>query len=87
LPHSEFLAWSKDDRDKALWQYARARETCTSCGTRKAEWLESEGGSRTAYEAVVDRCPGCEQVEYKRTTIDDKKAGKGTFVKLVRGGR
>lgn len=60
----------------------RERQTCTSCGTRPAEWSEAQGGRRDAYRAVLDRCPGCEQVAYLRESLDDKKAGKGTFIRL-----
>lgn len=83
LPHSGFLAWSKDDRDKALWEYVRSRERCPGCHTRREEWLESEGGHRKAYAAELDRCPGCEALEYKREEITEK-SGKGVHVRLVR---
>jgi hypothetical protein len=83
IPHSQFLAWDKDDRDKAIWEWVRTRQKCSSCGTRREEWLESEGGRRDAYHAVMDRCPGCEQVEYLRESADSKKDGKGTFIRLV----
>lgn len=84
VPHSVFLGWPKDDRDKAIWQHVRERERCGSCGTRRAEWLESAGGRRDAYEAVLDRCPGCERVDHFRAGLDESKAGKGTFVRLQR---
>lgn len=62
-------------------------QTCGGCGTRRAEWLESEGGRRDAYEPVVDRCPGCEQLAYARERHDDQQLGKGAFIKLrPRGG-
>lgn len=86
MSHSAFLAWPKDDRDKATWQHVRSKQTCGSCGTREAEWLESAGGSRTAHRAVLKRCPGCEAMETFRATLDDKR-GKGTYVALVPTGR
>lgn len=84
LPHSAFLAWSKDDRDKAIWQYVRERQRCRGCGTRPAEWSAEQGGDRNAYVAAVDRCPGCEVLEIKRDNLDAKKMGAGIAVKLVR---
>jgi hypothetical protein len=83
IPHSEFLSWDKDDRDKAIWQYVRERQTCKRCGTREAEWLESEGGHRHAYTPVLKRCPGCEAMETYRANIDESKQGKGVYIALV----
>jgi hypothetical protein len=83
LPHSVFLAWDKDDRDKAIWQYVRAKQTCPQCSTREAEWLESAGGHRHAYEPVLKRCPGCEARENYRAGVDESKQGMGTYVALV----
>lgn len=81
------MSWSKDDRDKATWEYVRSVETCRSCGTRRAEWLESEGGHRHAYRTELDRCPGCEALEYARDGLDQKAVGKGVSVQLVRNER
>jgi hypothetical protein len=88
LPHSTFLGWSKDDRDKALWEFARSVEKCPSCRTREAEWAEGDaGGDRNAYRAEKARCRGCEVLEYARETVDEKRDGKGIYVRLVRNGR
>lgn len=83
LPHSGFLAWSKDDRDKAIWEYVRSVEKCPSCGTRDAEWSEADGGHRDAYRAEKARCRGCEVLEYARETVDEKRDGKGVQIRLV----
>lgn len=85
--HSVFLGWSKQDRDLAIWELVRSRQTCGSCGTREAEWLPSEGGDRHAYRAEQHRCPGCEALEYGREQLDRDKAGKGVSVRLVRNER
>lgn len=87
VPHSTFLGWSKDDRDKATWEFVRSRQTCSSCGTREAEWLESEGGHRNAYRPEQHRCRGCEVLEYAREQLDKETAGKGVHVRLIRNER
>lgn len=73
----------KDDRDKAIWQYVRDKQTCRSCGTRKAEWLESAGGRRDAHRAALDICPGCECMQTFEASIDKDKRAKGSFVALI----
>ncbi|MGH3427348.1 MAG: hypothetical protein ACRDQZ_07230 [Mycobacteriales bacterium] len=57
--HSEFLTLSQDDRDKAIWQYLRERQTCPHCGTRPEEWDPDAGGRRDAYAATLLDCQGC----------------------------
>lgn len=66
LPHSRFLAWSEDDRNKAIAWYLRERDTCPSCGTRPEEW---DGGRRRAYRATEHRCHGCEEIERHQAAI------------------
>lgn len=84
LPHSGFLAWSKDDRDKAIWEFVRSTEKCPSCRTREADWTEAEGGHHNAFRAEKARCRGCELLETARESVDEKKDGKGVFIRLVR---
>ena len=57
--HAEFLQWSKDSRDKAIWWLARKRAACGNCGTRPEEFDEARGGHQ-AYAWDVDHCRGCE---------------------------
>lgn len=76
--HSEFLSWSADDRDKALWRRIRARQTCPTCGTRHAEWDERVGGDRHAYHGEKYRCRGCEVLEEVRSSITSED-GKGVY--------
>lgn len=83
IPHSEFLSWSKDDRDKAIWQFVFTLTACPSCNTRREEWLESAGGDRRAYVPKLDRCPGCEALESFVSKLDRERLGKGIKVQLV----
>lgn len=87
IPHSEFLSWSKTDRDKALWWDIRQRETCQSCGTRP-EQLEEDPASWTW---KVESCPGCElrakgqQVATMQAKRGDPKGLKDwQYVTLIR---
>lgn len=57
-----FLSWPATDRDKAIWQYIRARQACGSCGTRAEEWDPRRGGHPGAYIPEAYRCEGCHQV-------------------------
>ena len=50
---------SQDDRDKAIWQYLREKQTCPHCGTRPEEWDPDAGGRRDAYVAALTECEGC----------------------------
>jgi hypothetical protein len=59
LPHSEFLAWRRSDRDKALWWVIHERQRCQSCGTRPEEWNPKQGGDLHAYTAEAVHCRGC----------------------------
>jgi hypothetical protein len=57
--HSEFLAYSQADRDKAIWQFIWERKTCPHCGTRSEEWLDDTGKRKQAYIAHLIECEGC----------------------------
>lgn len=83
ISHSEFLSWSQDDRDKAIWQHVRERSACSRCGTRPEEWDESRGGHRRAYVAVEKWCGGCEQIEAKQASLTGDE-GRGIYVGLKR---
>ncbi|GAA5048161.1 hypothetical protein HNP84_000231 [Thermocatellispora tengchongensis] len=63
IPHSVFLSWDADDRDKAIWQHVRERQTCGGCGTRRAEWDPAQGGRADAYTPKAEQCPGCARIE------------------------
>jgi hypothetical protein len=82
--HSEFLARSQDDRDKAIWTYLRDRQTCSQCGTRSDEWDPAQGGDRAAYRAVAKTCRGCQEIESRTAALDETRAGRGVKVTLIR---
>jgi len=87
ISHSEFLAWSRLDRDKAIWWEARTRAACQSCGTRDEEWDEDVGGDRNAYAPAVGHCRGCEVKAQAQREIDDAPKGSyrvGSYATLVR---
>lgn len=83
VPHSEFLGWDKQDRDKAIWWHIRKRSACPSCGTRPEEWDETRGGHRHAYIARKDRCHGCAARQQVEASITDED-GRGVHVVLER---
>lgn len=87
IPHSQFLAWPKDDRDKAIWWYVRERDRCGQCGTRGAEWDETRGGNRNAYTPTLRRCRGCELVAAEQDKSRGKPVGRGVYVTLTRTAR
>lgn len=87
IPHSEFLSWSRSDRDKAIWQWVRQREACPSCGTRPDEWDPEKGGRRLAYVARKRRCLGCAAKQQVEESIEPEKEGRGVHVVLERGKR
>lgn len=60
IPHSVFLGWDADDRDKALSWHLHELERCHSCGTRPEEFDAERGGDRNAYTAEPHFCRGCE---------------------------
>lgn len=83
IPHSEFLRWPQDDRDKAIWYHIRERQRCQACKTRPDEWDESKGGYRWAYMAEERRCRGCEVLEAGRAA-QAADQGRGVHVVLAR---
>ncbi|MBO4272380.1 hypothetical protein [Microbispora triticiradicis] len=87
MPHSEFLRWDRDDRDKALALHLRKQSTCPHCGTRREEWDERRGGDRNAYTPDVDRCRGCEVMQgydASLTKEDRQELGRGIYIVLRR---
>jgi hypothetical protein len=87
IPHSQFLAWAAEDRDKALWWLIHDRQTCKQCGTRPDEWDPDLGGSKDAYRWRVEpKCPGCavlEVGEKRRDMAKDGRYPKDAHVVLV----
>lgn len=78
MPHSEFLAWTPQDRAKALAYILHEAEKCSLCGTAPWEWEEN----KFAYEPQEHRCQGC----YLKQTYSDSMGQvlPGTTVELVR---
>ncbi|MGR6922547.1 hypothetical protein ACU635_50550 [[Actinomadura] parvosata] len=83
IPHSVFLSWSDEDRDKAIWHHIWRRQTCKSCGTRPDEWDESRGGHRYAYVAEPRRCRGCEVKEAAHASLVGDE-GRGVHIVMLR---
>ncbi|MCK2214293.1 hypothetical protein MF672_010890 [Actinomadura sp. ATCC 31491] len=81
IPHSQFLSWPADDRDKAIAYYVRERSRCGTCGTRPEEWDEARGGDRHAYYAVERWCGGCAQIEAMRASMPGD-TGRGIKISL-----
>lgn len=81
IPHSEFLSWGRNDRDKAIAWHLRQAETHGPCGTRAEEWDEDHGGHRDAYIATPVRCRGCEVRERGEASLP-KDAGRGVSIAL-----
>ncbi|WP_062441252.1 hypothetical protein [Herbidospora daliensis] len=75
MPHSEFLKWSQDDRDKAIWQMVRSRQRCSGCGTRADEWDPDKGGRTDAYYAEITQCRGCAQIGALSKGLTDESYG------------
>ncbi|MDH6214129.1 MULTISPECIES: hypothetical protein [Streptomyces] len=87
LPHSQFTGagdgrWTALDRAKAMAYLAYQRSVCETCGTRAAEWDESQGGDRFAYVAEPYRCVGCEVIEMEREHIPDGPDARGLKIGL-----
>lgn len=87
MPHSEFLAWSSADRDKAIWWQIRKAQTCAGCGTRAEEWDPAAGGHRRAYGVEERVCAGCEVLQRAQDQAQhDVPLRGGRLVLVPRGG-
>lgn len=82
--HSDFLARSTSDRDKAIWWYARKRAACPGCGTRAEEWDPDAGGSWQAYQAVPIQCEGCLKRHRAQEALEKSKPPPGMHVVLIK---
>lgn len=74
IPHSTFLNWDPVDRAKALAFVSVKAEHCVMCGTAAWEWDPKQGGSKYAYEAVEEFCPGC----YAKASMRQLDPGRNT---------
>lgn len=89
VPHSVFLDWDRDDRDKAVMHQIRKSERCSGCGTHPDEWDPTLGGSVDAYVTKLVHCKGCQTKEsgeeaFEKSKKDGAKARRGTSVRLAR---
>lgn len=87
VPHSVFLRWDSDDRDKAIAFHVRQRSRCPSCGTRPEEWDPKQGGDPAAYTASLKRCRGCQAVQLEQESLESESVGggrHGVYVTLKR---
>lgn len=82
IPHSTFLGWSPDDREKALWWEIHRRQTCQSCGTRSAEFDDD----KDAYLPEAWHCRGCEIKARGGEEFDAhrKEYRRGTTMRLTK---
>jgi len=87
LPHSQFLAWARDDRDKAIVWTLRQSQACPQCGTRPDEWDPEQGGHDDAYVTELHQCWGCDTAAQTEKRNADKLKKPGVHVKLVRNPR
>jgi len=85
IPHSVFLGWDVDDRNKALWWTIHQRQRCPNCGTMPDEWNEAQGGDLHAYAAEPLTCRGCEVAAQGDEWFEHhrKEMRRGTTMRLV----
>lgn len=76
LPHSEFLAWSEEDQDKALMYRREMATVCRGCGTRQSDW----DADPDAFIGDFTQCPGCIRLEDER---DNTEGMKGVHYRLL----
>ena len=77
LPHSQFLAWPEDDRDKALAYNREMASVCKGCGTRQSEWA----ADADAYIGDFFTCDGCARMEGERDNVGE--GAKGVHIRLL----
>ena len=91
IPHSVFMKWEQDDRDKVLEYILWKNTLCPQCGTNPSDWLDDEGRGQEPppYEVQVRRCLGCAMLEQTRDEIpkDLKFSALPYFVRRKPDGR
>jgi hypothetical protein len=76
IPHSVFLAWQRDDQDKALALDIYTRIRC-SCGTFADEWIDADTGrtvDEQPYVAEAVKCFGCGEIDALMNEMTEAKA-------------
>lgn len=83
-----FIAWSEDDRDKAIAFTRWRQQFCPECGTRDRDWIDETGHVRVdpVWETSLRRCRGCVEVERAMGTVPDDEDRAGLKVHLVERG-
>jgi hypothetical protein len=81
IPHSEFLSWDEEDRDKVLAYLIEEGDRCQTCGTKDSEWAKD----RYAYVPETHLCMGCYLQAAATDALRDSngKTMDGTTVRLV----
>lgn len=82
IPHSQFLEWDPEDRDKVIAYLMEEADRCSQCGTKASEWAED----RFAYVAEGHWCQGCYNIDAENEVLRGGPNGRtmpGTTVKLV----
>jgi len=84
IPHSVFLDWEPDDRQKAIAYLFEEGERCGMCGTADWEWTQvgDDGVQRPlrSYHPVGHFCMGC---YLKSITSEENSNEPGVTVRLV----
>jgi hypothetical protein len=85
IPHSQFLAWSDDDQDKALaWQRVQML-ACPHCGTFDDQWVDEQGRriDPPPFEPVAHMCHGCaDKAAFADDLREDRSSMNGITVRL-----
>jgi hypothetical protein len=76
IPHSEFLAWTDEDRAKQVAYLMESGERCSMCGTAPWEWEED----RFAYEALTIKCEGCFRKEVANEGTESSPGVRMTLI-------
>lgn len=76
IPHSEFLSWSIEDREKTMAFLLEQSLTCMMCGTAEWQWEEN----KFAFMPVENWCKGC---YLKSVSSEEAGTAPGTTIALV----
>lgn len=72
IPHSQFLQWDADDREKALLVWQEEQQHCGRCGTYQWQWEEPDPTDDNPHrmrridpgiEADLHTCWGCAEFD------------------------
>ena len=89
VPHSQFLGWDRDDRDKAIAHHLQERSRCTGCGLTRDQQDEAreqdraERGRWGTYVGWPVTCPGCRARAQVGSALTEKES-VGRHIHLYR---